>query len=56
MWAASSLIRRFSPSGSPQRTTPWLRMRGLALLARERSGEAGEEIVMVAGRQEPEYA
>jgi len=56
MYAASSLIRRDGalPGGSPRRTTPWLRMQGRAFLAREHGlfgpRDAGEEIVMVAGR------
>jgi len=56
MWAASSLIRRNGvlPGGSPNEISLWMRMQGLAFLAREHGlrgpGEAGEEIVMVAGR------
>lgn len=57
MWAASSLIRRDGalPGGTPTETGLWMRMQGLAFLMQEHglhgAGEAGEEIVMVAGRK-----
>jgi len=56
MYASSSCIRRYGalPGGSPERTEASLRLQGLGFLAREHGlrgpGEAGEEIVMVAGR------
>lgn len=57
MHAASSYVRRDGalPGGSPERIGASLRLQGLAFLAREHGlrgpGEAGEEIVMVAGRR-----
>jgi len=49
MYAASSLIRRISPGGSPARVDTMMRLQGLALQAREHALR-GEEIVMEAGR------
>lgn len=52
MWAASSLIQRDGvlPGGSPTKFDPIEYLKGLAFQMRERSCEAGEEIVMVAGK------
>jgi SAM-dependent methyltransferase len=56
MYAASSFIRRDGrlPGGSPEKTGALVRWQGLGFLAQEHGlfgpGEAGEEIVMVAGR------
>lgn len=56
MYAASSFIRRDGrlPGGSPERTGALVRWQGLGFLAQEHglrgAGEAGEEVVMVAGR------